>query len=235
MNSIRGSRVSAKPYYDHAGITIYHADCRHVLPSIEAQSLITDPIWPDCEHIFPGVNAFDLLSEALPMTNALRLAIHLGCDSDPRFLLSVPKRWRFFRVCTLEVARVGYKGRLLMTGDNAYLFGSPPPSRKGAHVIPGRLMDSDATGKQADHPCPRKLNHVAWLVRWWSAPDDTIIDPFMGSGTTLVAAKNLGRKAIGIEIEERYCEIAAKRLSQEVFDFSYPVAARLPEMNHDSR
>jgi DNA modification methylase len=110
--------------------------------------------------------------------------------------------------------RVGYKGRLLMTGDFAYLFGEPPKSVKGAHVIPGKCVDADSSGKQADHPCPRKLKHVEWLVNWWSEPGETVVDPFMGSGTTLVAAKRYGRNAIGIEIEERYCEMAAKRLSQ---------------------
>lgn len=207
------------PYYQHAGISIFHGDCREILPGLTGyQSILTDPIWPNNSiEEFQGIDQFKLLAEALALCGeAKRVTIHLGCDSDPRFLAAVPAAWPFFRSCNLEIARVGYKGRLLMTGDIAYLFGAPPPSRPGAHLVPGRCMESAGQGKEAAHPCPRKIMHVGWLTKWWTEPGDTVLDPFAGSGTTLVAAKNHGRKAIGIETQERYCEIAAKRLAQEV-------------------
>lgn len=208
-----------QPYYSHAGITIYHGYADNVIPALGGyDSVITDPIWPNNSvPEFQDVDPFATLAEALELAiQAARVAVHLGCDSDPRFLAAVPSHWPFFRVCHLEIARMGYKGRLLMSGDAAYLFGTPPPSVPGQHVIPGRVMDSDGGGKQANHPCPRKLSHAAFLVKWWSVLGGCVLDPFMGSGTTLVAAKQMGRRAIGIEREERYCEIAAKRLSQEV-------------------
>jgi len=65
-----------------------------------------------------------------------------------------------------------------------------------------------------DHPSPKPLNVVQWFLD--SIPGESVLDPFMGSGSTLVAAKILGRRAIGIEIEERYCEIAAEQLRQDV-------------------
>lgn len=211
-----------KPYYEQSGVTIYHGDARAIVPDLYGfDSVVTDPIWPNNSvHEFAPIEPWGLLYDVLgKCESADRIAIQLGCDSDPRFLSDVPVKWSFFRVCHLEIARMGYKGRLLMSGDAAYLFGTPPPSVLGAHLIPGRIMDSDSTGKQANHPCPRKIVHVAFLVKWWSLSRGCVLDPFMGSGTTLVAAKQLGRRAIGIDIEERYCEMAARRLQQEAFDF----------------
>jgi DNA modification methylase len=65
------------------------------------------------------------------------------------------------------------------------------------------------------HPTQKPLALFSRAIRNSSAPGDLILDPFMGSGTTLRAAKDLGRRGIGIEIEEKYCEIAAKRMGQE--------------------
>jgi DNA modification methylase len=96
-------------------------------------------------------------------------------------------------------------------------YGSSP--LKGAHptmkVIyhPGMHV----TGEDwIDHPCPKPISFMRWAIERGSIQNETILDPFMGSGTTLRAAKDLGRKAIGIEIEEKYVKIAIERLRQEV-------------------
>jgi site-specific DNA-methyltransferase (adenine-specific) len=67
-----------------------------------------------------------------------------------------------------------------------------------------------------DHPCPKPLPLMRTLIEQFTDPGDLILDPFMGSGTTLRAAKDLGRRAIGIEINEQYCRIAAERMAQGV-------------------
>jgi site-specific DNA-methyltransferase (adenine-specific) len=76
------------------------------------------------------------------------------------------------------------------------------------------------TTEQNGHPCPKPYSAWRWLLERCSDENTVVLDPFCGSGTTLVAAKDLGLRAIGIEIEEHYCEIAAKRLSQEVLTFA---------------
>jgi site-specific DNA-methyltransferase (adenine-specific) len=91
------------------------------------------------------------------------------------------------------------------------LYGKPP--RAITDVIRAPIVTSENEG---GHPCPKPLEWAAGQIAVLSNPCQVIIDPFMGSGTTLRAAKDLGRKAIGIEIEERYCEIAARRLDQTV-------------------
>jgi hypothetical protein len=206
-----------KPYAQIGGVKLYHADCRDILPELHADTVVTDPVWPDADVPLEGRESPTmLLSEALAkVTDATRLAVHLGCDIDPRFHMAVPGCFNFFRVAWLELPRKGYRGRLLHTGDVAYLFGDPPPAREGHHVIPGRYIDPDPNGQQREHPTPRKLGHVEWLVKWWSAPGDTIVDPFAGSGTTGLAAMRWDRQCALIEIKEEHCETAARALEQE--------------------
>lgn len=223
-----------KPYYEHDGITIYHGDCREVLPTIQQpDTCIVDPVWPN--SVFPYIpDPQKLFSEMCDLLTCERLVVHLGCSSDPRFLAAVPARFPFLRVCWLRYALPSYRGRVLVGSDVAYGFGIPPPSRLGHHLLSGETVACDNSTKtqhtrrgnghsdgidydKLPHPSPRRYEHVAWLVNVFS--DKSVLDPFMGSGTTLRAAKDLGRQAIGIEIEERYCEIATRRLAQGVLPF----------------
>ena len=207
-----------EPYYDRDGVTIYCGDSWYLsrlLPA--AAAIVTDPVWPNAWEGFQlnGCTPRQILGEVLYHMTAERVVIQIGCNSDPRFLDAVPDRWPFLRACWLEYARPHYLGRLLYTSDMAYAFGTWPASQEGMHVTPGKVMDTTFNGKQTDHPTPRKLAHVKWLLKWFGR--GLVIDPFMGSGTTALAAKEMGLPFIGVEIEERYCAMTVERLRQGVF------------------
>jgi len=217
--------------------TLYRGDCLQLLEHYHecraADSLITDPIWPENNvEEFKGMDiylfshAYDraILDNIHKRTDATqkRTAVIVNCDTDPMFIFeAIDQRQRFFRVMWLRYALPSHKGRLLNSGNVAYLFGEPPVSRKGNMCIGGECTawEKTAPGFKVDRhgfPCPRRIEHMNFVVDKWSSPGETVLDPFMGSGTTGVACVNLGRKFIGIEIERKFFDIACRRIEQAV-------------------
>jgi site-specific DNA-methyltransferase (adenine-specific) len=212
--------MKPEPYYQDDLTTLYCGDCRDILPTLRpAPVLITDPVWPNTytrhEPLKGADNPTKLFRQAMETLPGLpvRLVVILRLDSDPRFLCGVPSSLPFFRVQMLRYDIPGYVGRKLGGFEVAYGFGQPIKSEPGRRCIPG-LSCRARPGKDSrlGHPCPRSLAHMEWLIKWWTEPGDVVLDPFAGSGTTLLAARNLGRASVGIEIEESYCQIAAQRL-----------------------
>ena len=200
--------------------TLYHGDCLGILPDVgcAADVVITDPVWPNApDHLFNDIDDPQaLLAEALTWIECKRLVIVLRADSDPRFLQAVPGRWPFFRAAVLPYAVPGYIGRKLGATELAYCFGEPLPSAPGRKVIPGIAPKAQPADRPNNgHPCSRALIHFQWLIKWWSLPGETILDPFMGSGTTGVAAVQADRHFIGIEKERKWFEIAERRLQEK--------------------
>ena len=210
-----------KRYQITDGIEIIQGDSLEVIPTLGTiQTVITDPVWPDCTANIPGKgNARKLLSamcKKLPRGELQRLVVHLGCDTDPRFLEVIPDWLPFLRVCWLRHARPNSKGRLLNGSDVAYVFGKWPTPRVGNMVLSGEVTNTNNQKRFPGHPCPRRLTHVAWLVERFSDPGDVILDPFMGSGTTALACIQLDRKFIGIEIKPEYVSSAIERIKAEL-------------------
>jgi len=102
-----------------------------------------------------------------------------------------------------------------------FYYGKDPYLARGLGSRPDGFSTTEATDRSVAHPCPKPIGTMKWLVARVSFPGDTILDPFMGSGTTLVACQRLGRNGIGIEIDEGYFEIACRRVDQ---------ATRQPDM-----
>lgn len=200
-------------------------DCLQVMKTFPDKSIdlvLTDPVWPNATPALIGSeDPYGLFAAAAREIARLTdtLAVHLGCTSDPRFLQSVPKELPYFRTMWLRYAMPSKRGRVLIGSDVAYVFGRPPRSRKGNHLITGELSARASNLRlrtSIGHPTPRTLEHVRGLVSKLSNEGDIVLDPFLGSGTTARACKDLHRNFIGIEISPQYVAIAEARLRQEV-------------------
>jgi hypothetical protein len=200
-------------YYEHAGITIYHGDCREILPSIHADVVVTDPPyglgdrWSGGTWFTRGVYekdkcAWDVEPPAATVTAIVALGLPTVLWGGNYFALPPSRCWL-----------VWHKNNAVPTMADAELAWTNLDR-------PAKAFSRSCGCENRQHPTQKPLALMRWCLGFM--PSGTVLDPFMGSGTTLRAAKDLGRKAIGIEIEERYCEIAAKRLAQEVFDFETP-------------
>lgn len=224
----------SEPYYSDESVTLYHGDCRDVLPGINADSIVTDPPFKLSQAYSTAVDSDNLgavasIVETAPMM--LRAVPPGGMAVvfyDTRilpFALDAFRRsgWAYRRALTLY-RRWGNAHKLhgwMSTSDFALVFARP----EGREVFYGpwahdTYVKSNPEADSADHSAQKPMGFVGQIVSNVTPPGGTVLDPYAGSGTTLRAASHLGRQAIGIEIEERYCEIAAKRLAQGVLEVS---------------
>lgn len=200
-----------EPYYEQDGITIYHADCRDILPLIEPGSIdlvLTDPPYglgdkwqggtKEWHTDYGEVKSWDYaVSCVVPSLPSLsRASVIWGGNYYP---LPPVRGWLAWDKMQKHS---GSDFELAWTNLDI-------PTRTF------RMCRAQAYTNGKEHPTQKPLELMRWCFQFTPFAQ-TILDPFMGSGTTLRAAKDLGRKAIGIEIEERYCEIAVKRLQQSV-------------------
>lgn len=202
---------------DIGNAELWFGDCREILDLIpQYDVVITDPVWPNVPAglLVGSDRPYELFAEAIRcMRIPKRLVVVMRTDSDPRFLSAIPEHYPFFCTQILQYVMPGYIGRKLGGNEIAYGFGEPISSKPGYRVIPAMSPKVQPVGRKDNgHPCSRALEHFEWLMKWWTEDGETVLDPLMGSGTTGVAAVKAGRKFIGIEIEERYFEIACRRI-----------------------
>jgi DNA modification methylase len=240
-----------KPYYEHAGITIYHGDALAVLSAVDQMqgSPFVDAVLMDPPYA-SGARTEAAKSSSGSMLRGQRWAAK-PIENDQmttagfvwlmrEVLLLCRERlcegasvlsfidWRQWPNLVGAAESVNLRVQAMLIWDKQSMgLGNGFRVRHelimhAANGVPNVFDRSTpnviqcARDDNADHPSPKPVPLVERLLDVVVPPSGIVLDPFMGAGATLVAAKNLGRRAIGIEIEERYCEIAARRLAQGV-------------------
>jgi len=225
------------PYYSDEQVTIYHGDCREILPTLGTFDVaITDPPYgidlvtktSDYRHSRYFDNGQSLKASTLysDQPDAVR---HLLSEVIPTVLAKSDRAvifpgptmlWHYPHPraigCVYSSSGPGRCAWGFQCMHPILYYGRDPYLVDGNGGRPNSFSDIQPNREPIDHPCPKPLHWMHWAVARATRPGELVIDPFAGSGTTLRAAKNQGRRAIGIEIEERYCEIAAERMGQEV-------------------
>jgi site-specific DNA-methyltransferase (adenine-specific) len=226
--------LPVEPYYEHDGITIYHGDCRNILPHVgKVDAVITDPpffmpathyqsrvdwqrSWSDTSVLGSFWSQVVDLCVA-QMKRSGHMLTFCNADSFAVFYPEMYRRFDFLKSLVWDKGRVGL-GRVWRNQHELVIAAR----WKAAEFVDDNKLRSDVMQFKATpssdrvHPVEKPVEMLGWLLEPTVPVGGIVLDPFMGSGTTLRAAKNSGRRAIGIEGEERYCETAAERLRQGV-------------------
>lgn len=223
--------MAVKPYYQDDLVTLYHGDCLEVTEWLEADVLVTDPpygiAWDSKITSYrktlpktistPDLIANDHSIEARDSALVLwgsKPAVVFGSWKMPR-----PPQTKHRLIWHKRGQAPGPANAAFMIQDEEiYVWGdgfkkTSPPMRSVITTNESRSSEVRKVG----HPTPKPIALMEKLIE--RCPEGVIADPFAGSGATLLAARNLGRQSVGIELEEKYCELIARRLQQQVFNF----------------
>ena len=223
-----------KPYYEDEWVTLYHGDCLELADVwTGADVLVTDPPygrawrqgntgrgrgWADDSH--DGIandGSTSARDNALTIWGGSKPALMFG-----DLMLQPPLATRHVLVYD-KGASAGFTGAVggyRRNVEAVYLINGGWVSGLGGRsaIITTTVSTGGNLARTTGHPHTKPVDVMGALIA--AAPLGVIADTFAGSGSTLIAARNLGRKVIGVELEEKYCEVIAKRLSQQAFDFS---------------
>lgn len=216
-----------KPYYNHGGITIYCGDCREFITDAMQSGmgpafLVTDPPY--------GINYNSGWEGSIPRSiqgdkdPSLRDWVVAAWNGGPALVFG---SWKIPRPAATHTRLIWDTKGALGMGDlsvpwkpsdqEIYVLGTGFVGRRDSNVLRYAPVQSMARNGRL-HPHEKPVSLMRALIEK-CPPEALIFDPFMGSGSTLLAAKQCGRRAIGIEIDERYCELAVRRFDQAtIFD-----------------
>lgn len=221
------------PYYSDEAVSLYHGDCREILPSLDvsAAATITDPPYAVRRDVGSKWDRFGGDLEFLGFTTAW---LRLCAERSDVQVIFFPDRYTHIIRDAARYASTPYRRSLIWrkppgsqyagASMDGFWFDFEPICVFGRPAEPVRtasrfgVIDQRTVAGQG-HGCEKPLPLLRLLVDAYTQPGELVIEPFAGTGSTLRAAKDLGRRAIGVEQDEAHCEAAAERLRQEVFEF----------------